>query len=86
VTNIYCVCGVNKVGVDVGGSTRQHFGSSLVANPRAEIIAQANDTGEDRVIADVDVSVIAELRAMWGYYRDRRPDAAARREVRDTLA
>jgi N-carbamoylputrescine amidase len=74
VTNIYYVCGVNKVGIDVGGSTRNHFGSSLIANPRGEIIAQANDTGEDMAIADVDVSVIPELRAMWGYYRDRRPD------------
>jgi beta-ureidopropionase len=77
VTNIYYVCGVNKVGVDVGGSTRNHFGSSLIANPRGEIIAQASDTGEDVVVADLDVSVIPELRAMWGYYRDRRPDAYA---------
>jgi N-carbamoylputrescine amidase len=45
-----------------------------VANPRGEIIAQAGDTGEDIAIADVDVAVIPELRAMWGYYRDRRPD------------
>jgi beta-ureidopropionase len=74
VTNIYYVCGVNKVGVDVGGSTRNHFGSSLIVNPRGEIIAQANDTGEDIAIADVDLAVIPELRAMWGYYRDRRPD------------
>ena len=74
VTNIYYVCGVNKVGVDVGGSSRNHFGSSLIANPRGEIIAQANDSGEDMAIADIDVSVIPELRAMWGYYRDRRPD------------
>jgi beta-ureidopropionase len=73
-TNIYYVCGVNKVGVDVGGSTRVHFGASLIANPRGEIIAQASDTGEDVVVADIDVSVIPELRAMWGYYRDRRPD------------
>jgi len=74
VTNIYYVCGVNKVGVDVGGSSRNHFGSSLIVNPRGEIIAQANDSGEDMAIADIDVSVIPELRAMWGYYRDRRPD------------
>jgi N-carbamoylputrescine amidase len=74
VTNIYYVCGVNKVGVDVGGSSRNHFGSSLIANPRGEIIAQANDSGEDMAIADIDVSLIPELRAMWGYYRDRRPD------------
>src|SRR5437762_4472728 len=74
-TNIYYVCGVNKVGIDVGGSTRHHFGSSLVANPRGEIIAQANDTGEDMAIADVDVSVIPALRAMWGDRKSTRPNS-----------
>ena len=43
-------------------------------NPRGEILAQASDTGEDIALADVDLSVIPELRALWGYYRDRRPD------------
>jgi beta-ureidopropionase len=74
VTNIYYVCGVNKVGVDVGGSTRNHFGSSLVIDPRGQILAQASDTQDDMAVADVDLSVLPELRALWGYYRDRRPD------------
>ena len=74
VTNIYYVCGVNKVGVDVGGSTRNHFGSSMVINPRGEILAQASDTRDDMAVADVDLSVLPELRGLWGYYRDRRPD------------
>ena len=25
-------------------------------------------------LAEVDLSIIPELRALWGYYRDRRPD------------
>ena len=74
IANVYYVCGVNKVGVDVGGSSRDHHGDSLVCNPRGEILAQASATEEDIVIADVDLSVIPELRALWGYYRDRRPD------------
>jgi N-carbamoylputrescine amidase len=74
VANIYYVCGVNKVGVDVGGSTRNHHGASVIVNPRGEILSQGSDTREDIVIADVDLSVIPELRALWGYYRDRRPD------------
>jgi N-carbamoylputrescine amidase len=74
VTNLYYVCGVNKVGVDVGGSTRNHFGSSMVINPRGEILAQASDALEDIALADVDLAVIPELRTLWGYYRDRRPD------------
>lgn len=74
VTNVYYVCGVNRVGVDVGGSTRNHFGASMVINPRGEILAQASDTAEDMAISDVDLGVLPELRALWGYYRDRRPD------------
>jgi len=72
--NIYYVCGVNKVGVDAGGSSRNHFGNSMIINPRGEILVEANNTGEDIAIAEVDLSVIPELRALWGYYRDRRPD------------
>ncbi|MBI1734850.1 MAG: acyltransferase [Candidatus Rokubacteria bacterium] len=74
IANVYYVCGVNKVGVDVGGSSRDHHGDSLIANPRGEVIAQASPTEEGIVTADVDLSVIPELRALWGYYRDRRPD------------
>ena len=74
IANVYYVCGVNKVGVDVGGSTRDHHGDSLIANPRGEVIAQASATEEGLVMAGVDLSVIPELRALWGYYRDRRPD------------
>lgn len=72
--NIYYVCGVNKVGVDAGGSSRNHFGNSMIINPRGEILVEANDSGDDIAIAEVDLSVIPELRALWGYYRDRRPD------------
>jgi beta-ureidopropionase len=74
VTNIYYVCGVNKVGVDIGGSARKHFGASVIINPRGEIVAQAGDTGDEIVTAELDLSAIGELRALWGYYRDRRPE------------
>jgi hypothetical protein len=74
IANVYYVCGVNKVGVDVGGSARDHHGDSLICTPRGEILAQASATQDDIVMADVDLSVIAELAGLWGYYRDRRPD------------
>jgi hypothetical protein len=68
------VCGVNKVGLDVGGSTRNHHGESMVISPRGEILAQASDSRDDIVIADVDRSLLPQIRELWGYYRDRRPD------------
>ena len=36
VANVYYVCGVNKVGVDVGGSTRDHHGASLIRAEHAD--------------------------------------------------
>ena len=72
-TNVYYVCGVNKVGVDVGGSARDHHGASLIASPRGEILAQASDTASDMAVADVDLAVLPGIRELWGYYRDR-PD------------
>ena len=74
IANIYYVCGVNKVGIDVGGSTRNHFGNSMVISPRGEILVEASDTREDIALAEVDLGLLPELRNLWGYYRDRRPD------------
>ena len=74
IANIFYVCGVNKVGVDVGGSTRNHHGDSMIISPRGEILAQASDSKDDIVIADVDLSLLPQIRELWGYYRDRRPD------------
>jgi N-carbamoylputrescine amidase len=74
VTNIYYVCGVNKVGVDVGGSTRDHHGNSMIVSPRGEILAEASAVADDMAVADVDLTVLPGLRELWGYYRDRRPD------------
>jgi N-carbamoylputrescine amidase len=74
IANIYYVCGVNKVGVDAGGSARDHHGNSMIVSPRGEILAEASATADDIAVADVDLSSLPRLRSLWGYYRDRRPD------------
>ena len=74
IANVYYVCGVNKVGVDVGGSTRDHHGNSMIVSPTGEIMAEASATVDDIALADVDLSALPSLRSLWGYYRDRRPD------------
>jgi N-carbamoylputrescine amidase len=72
--NIYYVCGVNKVGKDIDGSARNHFGASMIVNPRGEILAQAGDKQDEIIYADVDTSLIRELKHFWNFYRDRRPE------------
>ena len=74
ITNVYYVCGVNKVGRDGGGSPRDHHGNSMIVSPRGEVLAEGSATSEDIVLADVDLSTLPAQRSLWGYYRDRRPD------------
>src|SRR5678815_1703333 len=74
IANAYYVCGVNKVGVDVGGSKRDHHGNSMIVSPKGEVLAEASATTDDIAMADVDLSTLPALRSLWGYYRDRRPD------------
>ena len=77
IANVFYVCGVNKVGVDVGGSKRDHHGNSMILSPKGEVMAEASATEDDIALADVDLGALPSLRKLWGYYRDRRPDKYA---------
>ncbi|MGI9659437.1 MAG: nitrilase-related carbon-nitrogen hydrolase [Gaiellaceae bacterium] len=78
IDNIYYVGGVNRVGFDDGGSENQsYYGSSFFSSPKGEILAQAGDEDDEIIYADIDTSIIGELRNEWGFFRDRRPDAYA---------
>jgi N-carbamoylputrescine amidase len=75
IDNIYYVGGVNRVGKDEGGSEFHFYGSSFFTDPKGEVIAQAGDEKDEIIYADLDMSIIPELRNDWGFFRDRRPDA-----------
>jgi N-carbamoylputrescine amidase len=73
--NVYYVGGLNKVGVDRGVNNQNHyFGSSMIVNPRADVLACAGDQEDEIVYGDIDPGVIEELRNVYGFYRDRRPE------------
>lgn len=74
VDNVYYVGGVNRVGVDRGGSDSHFYGSSMWVDPKGKIIAQAGDAEDEVLTADLDLSVIPQIRNDWGFFRDRRPD------------
>ena len=76
IANAFFVCGVNKVGLEDGGSpVNRYFGSSLIIDPRGDVLARASDETEDVVVADLDADLLADHRRLWPVYRDRRPDA-----------
>jgi predicted amidohydrolase len=63
------VVGVNRVGVD--GNGLDYAGDSMVIDPMGEVLASAAGT-ETIVLADVDASVVADVRARFPFLADRR--------------
>lgn len=65
----------NRIGREVGDScTLTFYGSSFIAGPEGELLAQAGRDSEEVVTATVDLAAIRRARASWGVFRDRRPD------------
>jgi N-carbamoylputrescine amidase len=57
------------------GSGIQFWGSSFVAGPQGEFIAQAAAEGRELLICDVDMERSEHVRRIWPFLRDRRIDA-----------
>ncbi len=57
------------------GSGITFWGSSFVAGPQGEFLAQADTQGRALLIADVDLARSEHVRRIWPFLRDRRIDA-----------
>jgi N-carbamoylputrescine amidase len=57
------------------GSGIQFWGSSFVAGPQGEFVAQAAVEGRELLICDVDMERSEHVRRIWPFLRDRRIDA-----------
>jgi len=72
---------VNRVGhePDPSGQTRgiQFWGTSFVAGPQGELLAEASQTDEEIVLVDIDLKRSEQVRRWWPFLRDRRVDAYA---------
>jgi len=75
VANGYFVGAINRVGVEAPWSIGEFYGSSYFCNPKGKIIAQASRDKDELVVADLDLDQIKEVRNVWQFYRDRRPEA-----------
>jgi N-carbamoylputrescine amidase len=73
--NMVPVVASNRVGVEQGDSCAVDFyGSSFITDGTGEIVEQAPASGEAVLTAEFDLDALAETRAAWGLFRDRRPD------------
>lgn len=65
----------NRIGTEESDSaTLTFYGSSFIAGPRGEIVAEAPRDEPAVITASFDLDEIRALRASWGLFRDRRPD------------
>jgi N-carbamoylputrescine amidase len=79
VANGLPVVSVNRTGFepDFSGVTKgiQFWGSSFVAGPQGEIIAQAGTSQEENLLVAIDLKRSEAVRRIWPFFRDRRIDA-----------
>jgi len=65
----------NRIGREEGqDSSMTFFGSSFLADETGKIVEQANRTEEAVVQHAFDLDAVGNLRAQWGFFRDRRPE------------
>ena len=74
VANEYFVGTINRVGVEPLG-TNEFYGQSYFVDPRGQFVGEvASDVDEAVVVRDLDLGLIDDVRRIWAFYRDRRPE------------
>jgi N-carbamoylputrescine amidase len=74
VANAYFVGAINRVGREMPWNIGEFYGQSYFCDPRGKMLAEARRDRDELVIADVDLDLIREVRNVWQFYRDRRPE------------
>jgi len=76
IANGIYVVAVNRVGFEgTPGQGLEFWGSSFVADPFGQVLAQASADREEVLVVECDPRRIEEVRRNWPFLRDRRIDA-----------
>ncbi len=75
VANEYFIGAINRVGQEPYGDN-DFYGSSYFVDPRGQFVGDtASDKTEELLVRDLEMDMLEEVRKVWAFYRDRRPDA-----------
>ena len=74
VANGYFIGAINRVGTEAPWNIGRFYGSSYFADPRGNFLATGSEDKDELVIADLNLDLIEEVRRVWQFYRDRRPE------------
>ncbi len=72
--NMYYVGAINRPGLEAPWNIGEFYGSSYFADPRGQLITVGPRSGDAVVVATLDLDLIREVRNVWQFYRDRRPE------------
>ena len=65
---------VNRVGREAPWNIGEFYGSSYFVNPRGKILAKASLDKDELISAEMDMNMVREVRNLWQFFRDRRPE------------
>ena len=75
VANEYFIGAINRVGIEPLGDN-DFYGGSYFVSPRGQLVGEAaNDATDEVIVRDLDMGTLTEVRDLWQFYRDRRPDS-----------
>lgn len=74
VANAYFIGAINRVGYEEPWRIGEFYGQSYFCNPRGQIGAEASRNRDELVTAELDLDQIREVRTVWQFFRDRRPE------------
>jgi len=74
VANQYFVAASNRVGTEAPWKIGEFYGQSYICDPRGQMLAVGSHDKDELVTADVDFDQILEVRKVWQFFRDRRPE------------
>ena len=74
VANGYFVGAINRVGHELPWDIGEFYGNSYFCDPRGQIVTEGSRDKDELIVADLDFDMIREVRNVWQFYRDRRPE------------
>ncbi|MQF70167.1 acyltransferase, partial [SAR202 cluster bacterium AD-804-J14_MRT_500m] len=75
VANGYFMGAVNRVGWEQPWNIGEFYGSSYFCDPRGQIISKGSRDKDEVIVADMDLDMIRDVKNVWQFYRDRRPES-----------
>jgi beta-ureidopropionase len=74
VANGVFIGAINRPGTEAPWNIGRFYGSSYVCDPRGQILAEASEDRDELVTAQMDMEKVREVRDLWQFFRDRRPE------------